>query len=147
MFIQWNYFSEFGIYETKMRSVKNLGDILAEGRISFAGQRWRSWLKGRSMAATEHTVYMNARTRVSSFTLPRSRTYGLLIRVWRIRRPCRAHNLARASERGRAGCHFNCPMIGAAEYRSACPSISRAVGLPEISPLSIHRTRESRLIL
>lgn len=62
-----------------MRDVKNLRGIFAEGR-SFKSAVKKLRLKGCRMAATKHTVYMDTRTRVSSFTLPRSRAYNLLIR-------------------------------------------------------------------
>lgn len=81
-----------------------------------------------------HPLYINAH--VCSLLLPFHIVAPMFFlfarRVSRIRRPRQAHNLARTS----AGCHFNCPMIGSG-YRSACPSISRTIGLPEISFLPV----------
>lgn len=95
--------------------------------------------------ASRHPIYINAHVRASlllSFHIVVPMFFLFARRVSRIRRPRRAHNLARTS----AGCHFNCPMIGSG-YRSACPLISRTIGLPEISFLPVHRTHRFQLIL
>jgi len=99
----------------------------------------------KNIVAARHPLYINAHVRASlllPFHIVAPMFFLFARRVSRIRRPRQAHNLARTS----AGCHFNCPMIGSG-YRSACPSISRTIGLPEISFLPVRRTHRFQLIL